>query len=157
MRVLADETGQVAETSESDNGATAALPMIADETAPVITALTPPDQKRLRATATLPATATDNVGVVSYSFAIGQGGPWTDLGTNATGQLVLDTTGYTDGTYLVRVTVSDAAGNASVRTQTYVFDNTAPAARTLAATALEFGIDLSWNASDAPDFAYYRL
>jgi fibronectin type 3 domain-containing protein len=156
--VTVDSTGAVAEADEGNNTLWAALPTISDETPPVVTNLAPTDGQTVRGTVPLAATATDNAGVTGYLFETSDDGlAWTVLGSSAGGTLAWDTGARADGGVQVRVTASDAAGHTATLIHTYVVDNTAPGALALSAAADQFAVVLSWPATAATDFAYYRL
>ena len=158
IAAIVDEYSAVSESDETNNDRAEPLGNIADETAPRITSLLPPEGSKVRAVVTLRATASDAVGVTNYSFALSADQQdWAPLGSDAGGEIAWDTATLGDSTQYVRVTVEDAAGNSSQMIRTCQVDNTAPPAQALTAEGVELGVMLSWADSPVSDLAYYRL
>ncbi len=158
LSVVADEYDAVIESNEDNNQITLNLPVIVDQTDPEITAVAPVNGKTIRQSVQIEVTAEDNVAVTDYDFAISEDQEsWQSLGSGASSAVELDTTSLSDGTYYVRVIISDAVGNSAVEILTYIVDNTPPAVGVVSAEAGEFSVQLDWDPSQAEDFAYYRL
>lgn len=62
------------------------------------------------------------------------------------------------GTYSVRSTIYDAAGNSSSRTAVYMVDRTPPSVpKNLTTTAVSGVVNLQWESSPEADTSYYRV
>lgn len=118
---------------------------VQDTTAPQVTLIQPADGSRLDLQATVSASATDNVGVtgVSFEYAQNSAGPWTAVGSATKGSenwtLNWNTQSLTDGTYYLRATAADEAGNKGISEPvTLKVDRTAPALSNISASPDSF-------------------
>jgi len=167
FRVVAyDNLGNRGSVSDEIQVATAA-----DNTAPVITGLSPSPGYFARQI-TLGATASDNVGVTSITF---QNSTdlinWDDIVTlpldyapaSASVSYQWDITAVAEGACYVRAVACDAAGNTSNTSDTapyveYRVDRTGPAQPAgLVATPTSGYITLTWGQNPEPDLAAYRV
>ncbi|MCY2954352.1 MAG: PKD domain-containing protein [Planctomycetota bacterium] len=158
IRVVADDLAAVEESDETNNTLSVSLPVIADQTPPQITGLSPQDGSRVHGVVNLQAAASDSVAVARFRFEVSPDrATWTVLGEGGTSQASWDVSSLADGTYYVRVTAADVAGNAASIIQTCVVDNTPALPVALSADPAELSVVLHWTPSTAPDFAYYRI
>ncbi|HNQ90137.1 MAG TPA: CARDB domain-containing protein [Verrucomicrobiota bacterium] len=161
VRARADYYGVVTELDETNNTRSVVLPLVADLTPPQITRFTPGDQAVIGPSAPLAVSATDNVAVAAYRLEASRDGVgWTLIAEGAAGTAVWDTTGLAEGTWHLRATVSDAAGNQTAAIHQVVLDSTPPPAPVaLTAASAELVVRLNWQASTAGDvigYAVYR-
>jgi len=158
LRVTADAASAILEANEANNERTTPAPQVADESAPQILRVSPEAGSKVRGRVAVEIFAVDASGVANYQLDYSANGQdWTSLGSAANGRFTWDTAPLSDGSYSLRATATDPLGNRSTFEFQYQVDNQAPPAVQLTATPGEFRVDLRWSASDALDFAYYRL
>ena len=114
-----------------------------DLTAPIVSVTAPVSGATLSDTVTLTATASDNVGVVGVQFKINGN----DIGvedTTAPWSISWDTSGVSNGTYIITAVARDAAGNTSASSLVTVsVDNTDVTAPSISITSPAQGATLS--------------
>ena len=142
---------------ETYTGSVSAVPFV-DTEAPVVTAVTPVTDTRLRI-AYINITATDNVGVTQYRVYTSPEGTetYTQTAVSSYGYFTLSDENL-DGWYDVKVTALDEAENeSSPYVLRYFFDYTAPAVTGLAVAGTSGGITLVWDRAADEDLSYYYL
>ncbi|MBQ4536381.1 MAG: PKD domain-containing protein, partial [Lachnospiraceae bacterium] len=141
--------------------------VVADEKAPEITGMSPADGECVGPESTVKVVALDNANLskirVEYLKADSSDGIWNLLAEIQTTEKscmlteIWDTTGLTEGAYLVRAMAWDYAGNVSnVYQVMYELDLTAPKTPELTADTGHFEIQLRVPENTEEDFAYYE-
>jgi concanavalin A-like lectin/glucanase superfamily protein/Big-like domain-containing protein/galactose oxidase-like protein len=121
--VAADAAGNAGPASAADDA------IVPDTTPPAVTVTAPAEGATVSGTATLTATATDNVGVTQVTFTV----DGTQIGapdTTSPYSITSDTTTLSDGTHTIRAVARDAAGNTRTSDpRTVTIANTVPGLR----------------------------
>ncbi|MEK7153392.1 MAG: Ig-like domain-containing protein, partial [Patescibacteria group bacterium] len=130
-----------------------------DTTSPTASITSYANGALVRSTASIVASATDNVGVDKVEFYID--GTLKNTTNVSPYNYSWNTAGYADGTHILIAKAYDAAGNMGTSANVSVIvDNTAPSAPANLTTSFISNneIDLSWSSSsDANGIAYYKI
>ena len=103
-------------------GAASTVPSVpADTTAPTASFTAPGQNAEISGTTVISVSATDNIGISSVTFQIGNTTLASD--TNAPYSTALDSTNYTNGTYTLHAAIIDTSGNTTAISRNITINN----------------------------------